>query len=348
VAELLQRNGPRDEAREELKAAAMNSEVSLYLDEVKSHLHLDSRTERRVINELSTHFQEKVDDLEEQGVAEAEATRVALASFGNAHSIARLMYEAYSRGTWTEALISCQPHLILAALFATHVWRHPVFLGVAFAAIVVIALLGWRQGSPTWTYSWVGYALLPLLVLSYLSMDPVARSISHLLSGQGVPAPVWQLVVLAVLYAFTLWLIASAAITVARRDWILLSLMLLPLPVLGIWVISVTQAAGFLPDALRSLEARFSRWDGAMAYFFTVLGVTTALFVRLRQRALKLGAIVAVGIVGGAAAANSIWGELGLVRLVAVSLCLLLFLYIPFVLHSLLGRDQKSEAVLPS
>src|SRR5208282_4796805 len=167
----------------------MRPEVSSYLDQVKAHLHLDPRTERRVISELSTHFDEKVGDLALQGVGEDDAVRDALKSFGDARSIARLMDEAHSRGSWTEALIGCQPHLIVAALFATHVWRHPLLLGAAFGAIVVIALLGWRGGGTPWMYTWIGYAVLPLLVAGYLSMDPVARTVSFLLTGHGAPAP---------------------------------------------------------------------------------------------------------------------------------------------------------------
>jgi hypothetical protein len=321
----------------------MQAEVVVYLDEVRTHLHLDPGTERRVITELRTHFQEKMSDLQNQGLPLEEATREALASFGEARSIARMMYEAYSKGSWTEALISCQPHLIVAALFATHVWRSPLLLSAAFAAIVVIALLGWRNGASNWLYSWIGYAVLPLLILSYMSMDPVARTISFLMRGQGTPAPLWHLAALAVLYAGTIWLISSTVVTVARRDWILVSLIFLPLPVLGIWTFSVTQSAGFLLDALRSLEVRFSRWDTAMAYFFVVLGATTAVFVRVRQRALKVAAVISVGIVGGAAAAGSIWGELGLIKLIAVSTCLLLFLTIPLLLQALLGRDPQTE-----
>jgi hypothetical protein len=112
----------------------MQPEVGSYLDEVQAHLHLDPRAESRVISELRSHFQEKVGDLQRQGMTEEEATRAALASFGDARSIARLMYEAHSRGSWMDALISCQPHFMLAALFATHVWRQPVLLGAAFAA----------------------------------------------------------------------------------------------------------------------------------------------------------------------------------------------------------------------
>lgn len=326
----------------------MQAEVQSYLDEVRTHLHLDPRTERRVLNELYSHFQEKVSDLEEEGMREAEATAEALTSFGDAKSIARLMYEAYSRGSWMEALISCQPHLIVAALFATHVWRSPVLLGGAFGAIMVITLLGWRNGVPNWLYSWVGYAVLPLLILSYMSIDPVTRTILFVMRGIGSPAPLWHLAVLAMLYAFTIWVIASATVTVARRDWILVSLMLLPLPVLGIWIISVSQSDGFIFNAVRSLEWRFSRWDTAMAYFLVVLGVTTALFIRVRQRIFKVAAVIAVGIIGGAAVVRSFWGDLGLFRLVAVSLCLLLFLTIPLLLRALFGHDQGPKQPLPS
>jgi hypothetical protein len=324
----------------------MQVEVKTYLDEVRTHLHLDPPTEGRVINELYSHFQEKMRDLEDEGMQEAEATAEALTSFGDARSIARLMYEAYSRGSWVEALISCQPHLIVAALFATHVWRSPVLLCGTFGAIMIITLLGWRNGVPNWLYSWVGYAVLPLLILSYMSFDPVTRTILYVMRGVGSPAPLWQLAVLTALYAFTIWLIASATVTVARRDWILVSLMLLPLPVLGIWIISVTQSEGFLLNALRTLESRFSRWDTAMAYFFVVLGVTTALFIRIRQRAFKVAAVIAAGIIGGAAAARSIWGDLGLFRLIAVALCLLLFLTIPLLLRAIFSHDQEPKQPL--
>ncbi len=326
----------------------MQRDVAAYLDDVRSHLHLDARTERRVISELTTHFDEKVGDLQAQGLSEGEAVRSALSSFGDARNIARLLYEAHSRGSWTDALIGCQPHLIVAALFATHVWRVPLLLGMAFAAIVVIALLAWRNGSANWVYSWMGYAAVPLVcIVGYLSLDPLSRTVSFFLSGQGVPAPLWHLGLLGALDLFALWLIAATAIAVARRDWLLLSLMLLPLPVVALWLITVTQSAGVLAEALRGLETRFSRWDAAMGYLFAVLGVTTALFVRLRQRALKVAAVIAVGIIGGAAAARTLWGDLGLFRTLAIALCLLLFLTVPLLIRTMAGHGEHKDP-LPS
>jgi len=158
----------------------MPADVPSYLAEVRSHLHLDPGTEGRVISELDTHFQDKVSDLREQGLEEMEATQEALASFGAPRDVARLMYEAYSRGTWTEAFISFQPHILVASLFATHLWRQPIVLALAFAAIAAMALLGWRAGCPVWTYSWAGYAFFPLLAVSYLCRGIPAEALSSL------------------------------------------------------------------------------------------------------------------------------------------------------------------------
>jgi hypothetical protein len=324
----------------------MQAEFDTYLDEVRTHLHLDPDTESRVITELYSHLQEKVSELRENGVSEHEATAEALASFGGARSIARLTYEAYSRGSWVEALISCQPHMIVAALFATHVWQQPIMLGAAFSAIVLIALLGWRRGTPAWLYSWMGYAVFPFLILASMSWDPVVRTVTYVVRGTGVPAPVWELALLGVLCAFTIWLIAATTVKSTRRDWILASLMLVPLPVLAIWLITISQSDGFIHNVLSSFEARFSRWDTAMAYFSATLGIASVLFIRVRQRVLKAGSILAVGIIGGAAVVKNFWGVAGVFWVIVLSLALLAFLTSPLLLRTLVGREAEPKQML--
>ena len=323
----------------------MQAEVATYLDEVRTHLHLDPDTESRVISELYSHLQEKVSELQEKGASEPEATREALASFGGARSIARLTYEAYSRGSWMEALIGCQPHMIVAALFATHVWRQPVLLGAAFAAIVLIALLGSRRGTPTWLYSWMGYAVFPFVILTGMSWDPVVRTVTYVVLGTGTPAPIWELGMLGALCIFTIWLVASTMVKIAKRDWILASLMLLPLPVLVIWLLTISQSDGFIFNVLRGFEARFSRWDMAMAYFCATLGMASVLFIRVRQRVLKAGSILAIGIVGGAAVVRSLWGVGGLFGLIVFSVALLAFLTSPLLLQTVVGREAEARQV---
>lgn len=319
------------------------SDVGVYLDQVRLHLHLDPLTERRVISELATHFQEKVSDLQTSGLAEEEASREAITSFGEPKTIARLMYEAYGRGSWIDALIGCQPHLVAAALFATHLWRHPLLLFAAFLPITIITLMAWRRGASNWLYSWTGYALLPLLIVTYFSVEPVARTVYFLVGGGGVPASFWHLAGVAGFFTLTLWLVVSATARAAKRDWILVSLMLLPLPVLVVWIASVSQTDDFFVALMRGLEARLSQWDEAMAYFCVTLAVVTVLFLRLRRRSLKAGAIMAVGIVGGALAVSSIQGGLGLFGLLAVAACFLAFLFCPFVLHAYFEREGRPK-----
>jgi len=120
----------------------MLPEVRNYLDNVRSHLYLDSITEKRVIGELYTYFQEKIEELQQKGISERDATKAAIESFGRARVVARLMYEAYSKGGWAEAVMTSVPHLIIAGLFASHLWRHPVLSPIVFISIVCVTLFG--------------------------------------------------------------------------------------------------------------------------------------------------------------------------------------------------------------
>ena len=104
---------------------------------------------------------------------------------------------------------------------------------------------------------------------------------------------------------------------------------------------SVSHVDGFLAAIVRGLSASLSQWDQAMAYFCATLGVATALFMRLRQRSLKAGAIIAVGIVGGALAVSSLQGGLDLFGLLAVGACFLIFLICPLILHAYLEREGR-------
>ncbi len=62
-----------------------------YLDDIRSHLHLDAVTEKRIISELYTYFEERVEELQQTGVSERDATSTAIESFGRARVVARLM-----------------------------------------------------------------------------------------------------------------------------------------------------------------------------------------------------------------------------------------------------------------
>jgi hypothetical protein len=319
------------------------ADIKTYLKEVRTHLHLDSKTENRVLSEISAHFQDKVSELEREGFTRAAAEREAVSSFGEAPSIARLMYEAFSRGSWVDAFMSVQPHFIAAALFATHYWNNPFVLGAALACITLITILGWRNGSPAWMYSWAGYAFFPLLIVAILFRHPMAQTLRFVFMGVGAPVTLWALAGLVAYFAAVSWLMMWAVVKVAKRDWLFVSLMLLPLPVLGIWALAVEQSGNPMFTYVREAVPVYAVWDSSLAFFCFVLGVTSTVFIRARQRILKAGAIIVVGMVGGALALCSIWGDMGLLRLLTASLCLLGILISPLLIHAFLGHETAEK-----
>lgn len=292
------------------------------------------------MTELSAHFHDKLADLTTTGLAREEAEREAIRSFGEARSVARLMYQAYGRGSWVEALISCQPHLIAAWLLASHLWRVPLALGLCSVAFGVITLLGWKAGSPTWTYSWAGYGLFPPLVLAYLLRGVPVVAVASLSAGAAPLPELARIAGVALLYATTLVLLVAAAIRICRRDWILVSLVLLPLTVLGIWAYAVEHTGQLF---IGTTVVNDLRWDRSMAWMCVVLGVAAAVFIRTRARLLKGAVVVAMGMVAGTVVVLSLHGGIGLARTLAACFSLFLVMMSPLGLTALAVRQEPAE-----
>ncbi len=315
----------------------MRPEIRSYLHEVQAHLNLEPHTERRVLAELYSHLQEKICELESTGWPEQESVREALDCFGSPRLVARLTYEAFSRGSWLEALIFAQPHLIATALFLTHFWVRPAFLVGSVALLAVTTFLAWLHGRPNWLYSWASYVLVSLLAVAWISRHLAGQALAYLLQGDGAPSSLWALLPLGLLYTLSCWLLVATTSRALRRDWVLASTLLLPLPITGIWLFNVER----LSPLLAGLGADPHRWDAAMAAVFLVLAVVSALIVRLRQRVLKVGALLGLGGIGSAAVAHSIWGELSLPAVAAVGLLVLGFAWSPALLRTRRGQQEN-------
>ena len=318
----------------------MLPDIRKHLDGIRSHLHLAPSIERQIISELYTHFQEKMAELQREGITQEEATKKSIESFGRARVVARLMYEAYSKGSWADAFMACLPHLIVAGLFTSHLWHHYLLAPIAFTSIVCVTLFGWWHGKPNWLYSWIGYSLTPLLIVGYTSRLIPEQAISFFLRGEGSLSSVGLLALFVIFYILSLWLIVSTTIRVVRRDWILTSLMLVPLPIVGCWLFNIEQAGSLFQGS----EVMLHQWDMPMALALVVLGITSATFIRLRQRALKVGALVTVGSIALTMVAHNLWGSLGFFGLLAFALFMLIFLFTPALLEAGIGHgEQKRE-----
>jgi hypothetical protein len=308
----------------------MLPEIRDYLTEVRSHLHLDPPTEWWIIRDLHGYFEEKIGDLRNAGLSEREAARVAIESCGRPRVMARRMYEAHSKGSWNEAAIACLPHLIIAGLFLSHLWRHPIVAPIVLGAIIYITLYGWWHGKPSWLYPWAGYSLLPLLIGGYLSWPTLHQAASSLLGGDGLFPNIWILLVICALFVSSFWIIARTTIRVARRDWILASMMFVPLPIFGWWLVSLERFGGLFSTNTEALQLS----DVPMALALVTLAVTSATFIRLRQRVLKVGALIAIGSIALAMIAHDKWGDQGFLGLLVTSFILLLFLLSPILLKA--------------
>lgn len=304
-----------------------------YLLEVRRHLHLDPTIEKQVVGELYCHLEDEIGDLVADGRTPLSAERHAVWSFGAARTIARLLYQIHSRGTWSDAALTGLPHLCIALLFATHSWRNPWLAAPVFLTIVAVTVLGWRAGKPRWLYSWIGYALLPLLLCSFELRTYSIGLVSAVVEGRAIPDPAVSILAL-LLDALSAVILFWTTIRVANRDWILASVMLVPLPVLGPWLYNLAATGGLFQ---RVSSVIFS-WDGDMAMIMIALAATTAVFVRLGRRGIKAVALIVLGLTSGAFVVHTLWNRMSVAEVLGVSICLLLVDLLPILFERDRGR----------
>jgi hypothetical protein len=305
--------------------------VDTYLNQVKSNLHLDPYTESTVMGELETYFQDKIEDLRTAGLTEADAARQAIDSFGTPRKVARLLYEAHSRGSWLEALLAAQPALLGAGLFATHLWSQVLVLIPAFALLLFVTLTGWLKGKPNWLYPWIGFAFAPLLAAVFLSRNFVYHSIYSILVGSGISAEHVTLLLFLGLYGVAFWIVLAVVSRILKRDWLLVSYMLLPLPLLGIWIIAIDGGN----QVLFALGVQVHQWDRNMLLALLLLALSSALFMRLRQRLSKVAILLVIGMGSTVIAGWTVLGANNFFNLLLISAIPFSTVLIPAVLQTL-------------
>lgn len=255
----------------------MTPELSHYLEDIRYDSKLDSSDEREIISELKAHIEDKLQELTECGLSQEEAIKTCLRQMGSATSVARQIYETYSQGSWKQVLLACMPHLLFGLLFALNWWHHIGWISVVLLLILGTALYGWWHGKPAWVCSWLGYSLLPVLAVGLLLI--------YLPRG-------WSLLAIPVYIPLALWWLFHIIVQTARRDWLLSSLMLLPIPIIAGWFLAVSPGARFNEYSLQRVYY-LAPWIGLS---FLALALTIAAFIRLRQRWLRISLLIISGL----------------------------------------------------
>lgn len=255
----------------------MTTELIEYLKDIKDNLRLNLSEEREVIDELETHIEDSLQELTQSGLSEEEATKHCMRLLGSARLVARQLYEAHSQGNWRQTLLASMPHLLFGLSFALNWWQYPGWLSLLLGLVLGAAVYGWWHGKPTWVFSWLGYALLPVLAFGLLLIN-LPRG--------------WSLLALLFYFPLALWWLYYVVAQTTKRDWLFVSLMLMPLPIIAGWLL-VVSPEGILNEY--SLQ-RLYYFAPSIGLSFLALGFSIATFIRLRQRRLRVTSLVMSGL----------------------------------------------------
>jgi hypothetical protein len=255
----------------------MVPDLSQYLENIRFSARLEHADETGVMNELAAHIEDKLQELTNAGLSEEEAVKTCLWQMGSIKSIARQIYEAYSQGNWKQVLLTAMPHFLCGLLFLLGWWQYPIWISISLVFIISISIYGWSHGKPTWVYTWIGYSMLPVMV--------VGIALLYLPRG-------WSLLALPIYFPLAIWWCVRLLIITTKRDWLFSSLMLLPVPIVLGWLLAVSPSGRFTEESIERV-AYLAPWIGLS---FMALALTIATFVRLRQRGLRVGLLAASGV----------------------------------------------------
>ena len=255
----------------------MTPEITQYLESIRGRAKLGPTDENGVMNELKAHIEDKVEELTETGMTEEEALKTCLGQMGSTKLIARKIYEAYSQGSWKQVLLAAAPHLLFGLLFVLNWWHYPGWLSIALVCTMATTVYGWGRGKPTWLFPWLGYTLVPVLAAGMFLL--------YLPSG-------WSWLALAFYFPLAIWWLLHVIVQTTRRDWLLSTLMLLPLPIIIGWFLAILPSGKINEYSPERLE-HFAPWIGLS---FIILAATIATFLRLRQRVLRVVLLATSGL----------------------------------------------------
>ena len=264
-------------------------QLDQYLDEVRRHLNLDPERSTHIVRELKSHLLERVEEGEIAGLSREESISRAIYSFGRPRALARLLHESHRKSSLAEMGVAALPYMLIAVLFAMGGWSSWLWSPLLLLPIVLVTLYGWWQGKPNWLYPWAGWSLVPLAIGAYLAA-PIFHQMYQAIAATGpAPAPL-ALSGLLLYVAVAVWILVSTTVRVAKRNWTLASLMLLPIPVMITWLVLQERVGGLFSGRADSLH----HLDGTMSLVNVTLAFATVGFLYLRESKLKIFGLMAV------------------------------------------------------
>jgi hypothetical protein len=258
----------------------MTASSSGFFSDLNSSLHLERAKQTEILYELQLHVEDETRELVESGVPRDEAQAHVLRALGSSEEIAGHFYEVHSRGSWYHTALAVFPHLLLSLMFVFHLWTSPVWLVPMMVVALAISVMGWRMGRPRWTYPWLGYCLVIPVVSWGLAMSAVGYGAWAVVSRGDLPLGLPIYGVSFVYIGFSLWLVIRFVSKVARPDWVMASLAVLPIPFLAYWFFYFYNA--------ESGRQPLHEVDSSATVVFLILAAATAVFFRVGRRLVRV------------------------------------------------------------
>ncbi len=303
----------------------MSNVLSQYLDSIKDNLSLNFTSEDEILSELQTHIEDRVEEMKEAGLSEEDATNACIRLLGSAKLVARKIYEAHSQGTWKQALLASMPNLLFALLFVLNWWQGISWVIITLSLIICTAIYGWYRGKPIWLFPWLGYSLLPVVVAGLLFL--------YLPKG-------WAWIAIPVYVPLALWLVIAIAIQAIKKDWLYGALMLMPIPTVFGWFLSVEQDGKLIELSFEYINDT-APWIGLS---FLAMAMTVTAFIRLRQRWLRVILLFLSGFATLIMVVCYAEGRLSLIAFSMLSLFMLILLISPAIVDRILRHIRQRPA----
>lgn len=317
----------------------MASDATTYLSRLAERLHLDPNEEREILLELQAHLEDKAAELQAQGLPREAALSRAVEEMGSADQVAGRMYAVHSPGVWRDVALAVVPHFLLAALFALHLWSHYFLVSLLLLAIAFVTWRNWRAGRPSqWSYSWMGYTLAAPALSWLLSLIALGYGGWTLVTTGSLPFNTLLFLLLIGYVPFSMWIVFNVVSKIARRDWLLVSLTALPFPFLTSWILFLNWSGGLWNEHAE----RMQQSDTARACIFLALAITTAVFLKMGPRLLRIGLLAVVTSILIAVTAASLPVDLGFLAVLLMILASVAFLLSPAMLQPQARRNGIS------
>ncbi len=317
----------------------MDSSRHSYFKTLVRKLRLDPGVNQEIILELESHLDDKVRDLQEEGLTYDEARDRSLRDLGQPEPIARGMYSVHSKCSWRDIVIATLPHLLLASLFALHLWTKYILLVVVLVGISFIAVRGWRSGRAKWTYTWLGYTMAAPALSWLMALGAVGYGAWVFVTTGSLPFsfPIYMLLIAYV--PFSLWIMHRVVARVVRQDWLLASLTALPFPFLTSWLLFLNWQGGLWSTD----NPQVHESDTDRALVFLALAVTTGVFMKVGHRLVKIGLLTLSTALIVTFTIAVIPVSFGVFSMILITLASIAFLFSPAILESRLTRHDVVE-----